>query len=166
MDDSDFSQDESTSVDTIDSPFATIEVSSTSTYCPLLELLPELRNAIFGDVLISQSAIFINAGMPEPPLLSTSKQIRREARPVFYGRNQFRLQQIGYKCQIYIHLEKRIKEVWDEYKVELKYRNRGIRIPNWTDLLEWLARMHAGEVDRGTTRISKKHDYLNQPSCR
>ena len=59
---------------------------------PLLDLPAEVRNQIFIEVLIREQPIVLRVWLPmitEPPLLATSRRIRDEAMPIFYGGNVF-----------------------------------------------------------------------------
>ncbi|KAK5692976.1 hypothetical protein LTR97_010452 [Elasticomyces elasticus] len=56
----------------------------------LLELAPELRNAIFVEVLVEVGEIWISSSNV-PPLLQTCRQIRADALQLYYASNVFRV---------------------------------------------------------------------------
>ena len=63
--------------------------SQTEKRCLLLDLPPELRNSIYRYATVSDQALL---RPQQPALVRTSRQIRQEARPIFYGENSFVLQ--------------------------------------------------------------------------
>ena len=57
-----------------------------------LDLPAELRNEIYIEALVWEDDIIgtvPNSGIPEPPLLFVSRQVRSESLPVYYGSNVF-----------------------------------------------------------------------------
>lgn len=55
----------------------------------LLSLPAELRNRIYEYALIEENEIAITADLHVPALLQTSRQIRREARSLYFEKNTF-----------------------------------------------------------------------------
>ena len=61
--------------------------------CRLLALPPEIREIIYALAVVEDNSIPLIRGYPfiyEPGLLATSRQIRTEAMPIFYGDNIFK----------------------------------------------------------------------------
>jgi hypothetical protein len=57
---------------------------------PFLDLIPEIRNAIYELALQSEETIVVDRELRLPPLLATCTQIRDEACSIWYRDNQFR----------------------------------------------------------------------------
>jgi hypothetical protein len=69
-----------------------IPVETTPPKSPLLKLPAELRNEIYYLALVETDPHIItitDAGIEEPALLQTSKEVRGEAIQIYYGQNQF-----------------------------------------------------------------------------
>jgi hypothetical protein len=76
---------------TVENPDTTINSCASA---PLLRLPPEIRNIIYKCALYLDDGICevdVATGIPEPALLLTCKEIRREAIGIFYSTNDVRL---------------------------------------------------------------------------
>ena len=72
---------------------------SGSSKCHLFELSPELRNTIYRLALVSNNTIEVGAADAppmDPPLLMTCRQIRREARGIYYQENTVNFTALDY----------------------------------------------------------------------
>ena len=67
----------------------------------LLSLPAELRNRIYEYALAEQRSIKITPGLRTPALLRASSQLRREARPIWFEVNSFRLVSIFRLASLY-----------------------------------------------------------------
>lgn len=106
----------------------------------LLSLPPELRLIIYEFALITRRVEMDSTTKP-PSLLSTSRQVRSETIPVWYGKNKFRFSVIN--CDgILVH--KFINSVSPLARGlligKLVFRFRGD--PSWTNLKEWCRLAH------------------------
>ncbi|KAK0314161.1 hypothetical protein LTR73_004774 [Friedmanniomyces endolithicus] len=59
---------------------------------PLLRLPPELRNAIYSYALVNPHEVLVTDHWRAPALLSTGKQVRREAVNIYFAENTFRIE--------------------------------------------------------------------------
>jgi hypothetical protein len=111
---------------------------------PLLELPPELRNEIYHLVLHRSRRIVISGSVPEVPLILTCKQIRSEARPIFYGINKFSVRGFNYSGSKWTWLSGIAGHLLDHYKIQLDIEEHPRPVPNWADLIEWCHQVHQG----------------------
>lgn len=116
-------------------------------FVPLLRLPPELRNRIYQYALRlnEDGVIRVNEGddFPEPALLSTCTQIRREARGIFYSENAIDGVIRSYSPSIPVFLAKKSIELTRTCGLQLK----DLRFifqgpPRWKNLLSWLRAVH------------------------
>ena len=125
---------------------------------PLLRLPAELRNDIYRLVVVSPNAIRVGVtGFNEPPILTVSKQIRREASAILFAENSFVVTIHDYNVTG--------SEKWTDkmhaanqlgcpcsWKCGGSFSNT--TVPNWMNLLEWMKGYHAGSV----------RNYIHRPS--
>ena len=117
---------------------------------PLLKLPGELRNRIYRFALITHDHIRLpvtTRTFPEPALLATNKEIRREASSLFYSENHFMIEVRDFDstaCVIFSH-----KIAYVEGLKTARYRFSWLsKRPNWANLHLWLFRLHSGKFAR------------------
>lgn len=121
--------------------------------CYLLELAAELRNRIYEYVLIKDKTITVSRHrIAQPGLLRTCRQIREEARAIYYCRNAFKILRGSFGVSIVRLFFKQATGFWGKHKkTECSLRNisyvKWIR-PKWDKALLWLQAYHADEVAR------------------
>jgi hypothetical protein len=107
----------------------------------------ELRNRIYEDVLVDEeiddvdwdkAAIHIDGSTREPGLLKACKQIRREARKMYYSQNMFSV--IICDLKLMPHASHPIWEDTRETEIVLGGGH------DWDNLMEWLRAYHAGTI--------------------
>lgn len=131
-------------------PTTLASTATVPTSYALLQLAPELRNHIWEYAVIDSNVIAIDDGWHEPGLLLACKQIRNEARPFFYCQNSFTAHPTEYNSDIYIPVTKRYRELQKSCGIRLPYTSAAVVTlgPNWSNVLEWLRRFHAREVNQ------------------
>ena len=119
----------------------------------------ELRNRIYEFVLLQEDdeAIEIGStGVPEPSLLLTCKQIRKEGLPIYYEENTFDIFSRDFDSSVMLKWAERSRLVTTEEA--LASGNNHVRSssmqPNWLNLSLWLERYHKKEV----------HDCIYHPT--
>ena len=119
---------------------------------PLLRLPGELRNNIYRLVVVSSDDITVGVtGFTEPPILTVSKQVRREASAILYAENNFIVESNDYDITPY--------NKWIEKLAAARLRHEIIHwsglvngsftdttVPNWANLLGWIEGYHAGSI--------------------
>lgn len=121
-------------------------------YVPLLRLPPEVRNHIWQDALHVDGNCIINEGedFPEPALLSTCAQIRREAIGIFYSNNDFQAMITSYSPSMAKFLMPKLSNLNSMHNcgppvMRLVGYRQGH--PKWKNLVAWLKWIHkAGGV--------------------
>lgn len=137
-------------MNTLDSPTAAV-ASSEVAKCHLLDLPPELRNLIYRSVLVQNRDIDVRSqGFDVPPLLSTCKKIRKEARSIFYYENTFAVEVYDFDTIIFHHFMRSLKERSSGFHEQPSavLNPRSTR-PHWPNMLRWLELDHAGEIAAG-----------------
>ena len=135
------------------------------TPCRLFKLPGELRNRIYRDVLVVPGGEFINVtstGYDRPGLLSTSKEIHAEALSIFYHENKFRTHIRAYDSTPLLRLKKAVQSLRlkrDFHSTSTTYGNP----PSWKNLLLWLRRYHAREVDGRVSTPAQLDGQQDQP---
>jgi hypothetical protein len=112
-----------------------------------LDLPPELRVRIYeyavwtdGECLITKAG-----GVPEPPLLMTSKAVRREAIDVYYSINAMRFVVISYDRATEALMFDKLGFLEATYGVKGNVAGAVlIGPPSWTNLKSWLQSLHKG----------------------
>jgi hypothetical protein len=133
----------------------------------LLDLPPELRLRIYEYAVWTEGVCLITkaGGVPEPPLLMTSKMIRREAMDVYYSTNAMRFVVTSYDHateQLMLH---KLEILAARYGIQTKMFSAAFEgPPNWTNFKSWLqslqgsGRAHVRLEDPGTD--GKKVDRM------
>jgi hypothetical protein len=113
---------------------------------PFLRLPPELRNRIYKYALRLENGICeVNetTGFPEPALLFTCKDIRREAIAVFYSVNTIRLVIESYSPSMPIFMHKKRLAVLTRYGYKIPAAEASMEgLARWRNLLSWLRHVH------------------------
>jgi hypothetical protein len=131
---------------------------------PLFSKLPaELRLKIYQYALYPEDKdgfydVTRTNGIPEPPLLFTSKAIRNEAIEIFYRKNRFKLIMPSWDPAAEVLIMRKEKMLANgEITERRQYIEHGDgRL--WKNLLEWLRRYHAGEAHSMAVRAVKAYE--------
>lgn len=116
----------------------------------LLTIPPELRNRIYEEVLVEEKKIDLSHKDTKPPgLLSTCRQIRDEARKIWYFQNKFHLTVIACDCR----LERDFADAREAVESEVGSEGREVYVSvklcrgdrDWSNLLEWCRLIFAGD---------------------
>ena len=96
--------------------------SSTSTCCRLLELPAELRNRIYREVLITGGCIDVTReSISQPPLLRACRQIRAEAKSIYYLENRtFYIDVPNFDPAIVLKFHEQASGYWNNSAVSLR----------------------------------------------
>lgn len=128
-------------------------------YVPLLQLPPELRNGIWKYALymdMDDGFCILNEdeNFPEPALLSTCRQIRREAMGIFYSENIFAFTVTSYSPKMPMFTLKKMVSLRKRYGISIAERTRATfqGPPRWNNLLSWIKAVH--ETPCGSTTIT------------
>ncbi|KAK5127466.1 hypothetical protein LTR85_006805 [Meristemomyces frigidus] len=122
----------------------------------LLSLPPELRNIIYRHVLVEPSNIVVPHGTlppPQPGLLRSGKQVRREAIKIYYTENVFTFRLRNYDASTY---HKWAGKSILHQKAPVKWKFHGS--PNWANLLQWLHWFNDKECNGPSTREMSADD--------
>lgn len=104
---------------------------------PLLALPAELKLIIYSYALVQPDRIDIVPGTtPQPALLCTSPEIRKDASPVYWLGNRFTYHVVDFSSAGARHVRKHRRRS----AVYYAWNNNG----HWRNLLEWLQAYHAG----------------------
>lgn len=122
----------------------------------LLQLPAELRNAIYRYILVQPDPIdipnnFANHGYQEPALLTTCKEIRKEAIAIFHMENVFDVEVSDFEIVNVLKWEKIVSAAvgnGDNFKAaQDKTRYVGATDnPNWTNFHRWIKEYHHGNT--------------------
>lgn len=111
----------------------------------LLSLPPELRNAIYREVLLENGVVRItNEARPAPPsLLQVNRQIRKEATAIYYKENTLRFCIWKFDAGVYI--------TWSQLftfhgEFSTRWSFEGPR--NWENLLQWVEASYTGKCTK------------------
>lgn len=124
------------------------QIQDETSFCPLLELAPELRNHIYEYALLSgDDTMITNAGFAAPGLLAVNKQIRSEAKPVFYARSRFQIVMHDFHAVaiyrwVLIASEMGIQPTADAFYLS----TQSTWTPHWRNLVGWARMLHKTEV--------------------
>jgi hypothetical protein len=143
---------ESSPCDTSDARELAIE--TTKTDCRLLNLCAELRNRIYKFALCEGHKIKITKhNFAEPAILGVYKQIRNEARGLYYTANRFNIDALDFDSAVITHLCSRLPITSDggelDHCFELGYSPR-----SWANLMGWLKAYHHN-------RKKKHHKWMS-----
>jgi hypothetical protein len=116
---------------------------------PLLRLPAELRNDIYRLVVVSPNAIRVGVtGFSEPPILSVSKQIRRETSVILYAENNFDVDIYNYDITSCQKWNEKLRAAHWRHELHTCNGFHGSFVhattPNWANLLAWMKLNHAG----------------------
>ncbi|KAK4955217.1 hypothetical protein LTR10_007412 [Elasticomyces elasticus] len=112
-----------------------------------LNLPPELRNSIYEHTLVSHEPIRIGKTVKQPPLLQVCKQIRREAGPLYFHQNNFRvvLTDLDFTSTMRLcQLAKLFLLVLPTISYSVTRSDQG----NWENLLTGAKAVHVGLIPR------------------
>lgn len=116
---------------------------------PFMKLAAELRNTIYEYVLrLDNGTFYVNqtTGIPEPPLLLTCKDIRREALPLFYSLNSMVLTVDSYSPAMPLFIYKKQLAALAQYDYLINECSVvPVGRPSWRNLLAWLRHAHEQE---------------------
>jgi len=103
----------------------------------LFGLPPELRNAIYEYTLPQDGVIWVSRTRPfkVPPLLQVCKQIRNEARNIWYGNNEVWIESKDCDPSPCIFWAEHRRTLDLDQDIELGIRLQGS--PNWRNLAKW-----------------------------
>lgn len=107
--------------------------------CPFLSLPPEMRNMIYRYALV-EGDIFMDPTMTQPAVLQLNRQIRSEAKQIYYQENNFYWALWANNAEKYIAWCTTSKQ---RRNAKCKWKLRGPR--NWANLLKWLEAFYNGE---------------------
>jgi hypothetical protein len=128
---------------TDDEPKPTTDSSTSS---PFMNLPPELRLIIYRNALHQPNGIIHisqQTGIPEPPLLLTSKTIRHEALALFYAQNTIRVVVDSYSPATPLFFHKKQLALLAQHNIRLCASQVMLRGPaRWRNLLSWLRCAH------------------------
>jgi hypothetical protein len=123
---------------------------------PLWKLPPELRNMIY-EYVVGTGWVYMDSGIPEPPVRMVSKLLRHESMPIYYQQNTFHQRQDEYKMAALDCMYRKAKFIQKQYKLEVDFYRTDM-VPNWPDVLEYLKAVHGG-----TARVKfSVHDDMPQ----
>lgn len=124
-------------------------------YVPLLRLPSELRNRIWQYSLRSDDGICAvneHENFPEPGLLSTCTQIRREAIGIFHFENEFSVTITSYCPSMAIFMFKRTDLMRRNFAPPVMRLTANMQgPPSWKNLLAWLKGVHQGNASNFTS---------------
>ncbi|KAI5361512.1 hypothetical protein Slin15195_G126270 [Septoria linicola] len=128
------------------------DASSAVDTCYFMELPGELRNRIYRFVLLQPEDIPVtSSGYERPSVLATSKTIRSEGLKIFYLENAFSIFVHNFDCTEIYRFSQQVKR----FKLKVSEEESDVNIhfwtnwaqPNWPNLLLWLKRYHARQLD-------------------
>ena len=116
------------------SPTMLISESSPATLSPnlnlqasgLLSLPPELRNAIYELALNESIGVVVDNRFGQPALLNTCRQIRAEARPVWYTENRFLVRIHNSKDDVLARFDEHLVTNCIEFPVQIALYHSGM----------------------------------------
>lgn len=116
--------------------------------CRLLDLAPELRNRIYRYVVCEDEPIEVTEDTREPGLLSTCRQIRAEARSIWFLENRFEFHirelDITLLSLFYRRQKKHLRKGSDSGKVRKVTTTH--KHYNWANLMRWCKVAFDGDV--------------------
>lgn len=105
------------------------------------DLPPELRNRIYKHALVDEEPVCITtSGYDRPPLVSTCRQIRKEAIEIYYAGNVFVLVMPSYDSTPVALFDATLPAL--SCYVDVVKDWRYYQVPNWPNLLRWLQLNH------------------------
>ena len=131
---------------------------SGSSKCHLFELSPELRNTIYRLALVSNNTIEVGAADAppmDPPLLMTCRQIRREARGIYYQENAMNFTTLDYdvrKIVTWLDRSPAHHDLYANARLTLSVTNQYTIC--WYNLHNWTYMYRKGRITRLTLASS------------
>ncbi|KAK3655902.1 hypothetical protein LTR22_010060 [Elasticomyces elasticus] len=113
----------------------------------LLDLPPELRNAIYEYVLVLEQPITITktSKWTQPGLLRVCKQIRHETASIYYNTNKFRIDCADMDFTLYLGFENHINPWYKNFDNVVLF-DMGYGQAKWSSLLVLLEAVHEGQT--------------------
>ncbi|KJX99841.1 hypothetical protein TI39_contig350g00031 [Zymoseptoria brevis] len=113
----------------------------------LLGIPPELRNTIYRLIMTTQnSQVTVTAtGYRRPPVLQTCKEIRSEALSLFYAEHSFTIRARNFDSSAASLWTRRSRHLAPPGSMSCLANAEWS--PHWKNLLEWLRKYHAGELN-------------------
>ncbi|CAK3747693.1 Hypothetical predicted protein [Lecanosticta acicola] len=106
----------------------------------------EVRNQIYAYALVARKEIAVTPHLHEPDLLSTSRQIRFEARKFYYRNNTFRVPVRNCDAALLVKFNKFLIQFGDgEGSVRLLMKLTGRK--NWANVLAWCEQIHTQRLN-------------------
>jgi hypothetical protein len=131
----------------------------------LLDLPPELRVRIYEYAVWTDGECLITkvGGVPEPPLLTTSKTVRREAIDVYHSINAMRFVVISYDRATETLMFRKLGILEAKYGVKASFAGAAfIGSLSWTNLKSRLQSLHEGKgkhVSFGNPAADKAREF-------
>ena len=123
--------------------------TDSSASSPFMKLAAELRNTIYEYALYLDDGVIEvseTAGIPEPALLLTCKDIRREAIGVFYSINTIKLLIDSYSPAMPLLMHKKQEAILWQYQYKITVSDVRLDGPSdWRNLLAWLRHYHEAD---------------------
>lgn len=109
----------------------------------LLTMPPEIRNEIYRLVLLEDQVTVNDTSHTTPALLSTCRQLRKEASPIFQQENKFVLDVDSFQMGLTLHHWLRHGNPSAGFSFEFRGKM------NWSNLKLWLQKYHKHEAYSG-----------------
>ncbi|KAM3420865.1 hypothetical protein BST61_g4104 [Cercospora zeina] len=141
------------SSDTVSIPKKTATPNKAVPQSLFFALSPELRNKIYRDVLVQPDKIRISTAMTQPPLepgiLLVNRQIRQEARAIYYYENHFRFDLYEIDASAYMRWVRAEPIIRSRLQVWFKMYIVASPDVAWQNLMVWLGEIHYRRVAHG-----------------
>ncbi|KAK5704352.1 hypothetical protein LTR97_003370 [Elasticomyces elasticus] len=120
----------------------------------LLDLPPELRNAIYEYALVIHQPITISktSQWTQPGLLRACKQIRQEAAPIYYGMNQFHIYCPSLDFTLSLAFRTHSGK-WRKGLNNVEVVDIGNGRPNWSTFLVFLEAVHEAGASQMVVKL-------------
>lgn len=109
---------------------------------------PELRNRIYDFALYTDGYCVItqHGGVPEPALLATCQQIRKEGVGVYYAINETLVLIDSYDCSTVRLCQRKLCSIWEDYGIDIRRVDSILTgPPSWENLKRWAQIIHEDE---------------------
>ncbi|KAK5127544.1 hypothetical protein LTR85_006884 [Meristemomyces frigidus] len=116
-----------------------------------LKLPPELRNRIYEMVLVEEDFIHVTRQPSfEPPLLKTCHQIRDDALQIYFEMNAFVFYAPAFDSTAIMRWTAKVRRMGEGMRaIAAHWQSVFDDMPDWSNLMLWLRRYHAGEAESG-----------------